>query len=148
MLTIALIRCFPHIVNLSCKAVLKAITKMDLATRNAPDYVPSEHAPDSTSSFLEAIRRDPIATVRTLVRTVRYSIAPDQHSNILLLTHFTVQIRASSIRRQYFSEALAAIKMKDYQLLRDIDIRWSSTLLMVDRAILLKRVHNSFCCGC
>jgi hypothetical protein len=44
---------------------------MDLATRNAPDYVPSEHAPDSTSSFLEAIRRDPIATVRTLVRTVR-----------------------------------------------------------------------------
>ena len=49
----------------------------------------------------------------------------------------SLKIRASSIRRQYFSEALAALKMKDYQLLRDVDTRWSSTLLMIDRALLL-----------
>jgi len=39
-------------------------------SKNAPDYVPSEHVLDSMSSFLEAIRHDPIATVWTLVHTV------------------------------------------------------------------------------
>ena len=54
----------------------------------------------------------------------------------------SLKIQASSIHRQYFSEALAALKMKDYQLLRDIDTRWSSTLLMIDRALLLRRVSD------
>jgi hypothetical protein len=30
--------------------------------------------------------------------------------------------------------------MKDLQLLRDVDTRWSSTLLMIERAILLREV--------
>ena len=54
----------------------------------------------------------------------------------------SLKIWASSIRHQYFSEALAALKMKDYQLLRDVDTRWSSTLLMIDRALLLWRVSD------
>jgi hypothetical protein len=56
-------------VNLSCKAVLKAITQIEFATRDAPDFVPSEQAPDAMS-FSESISRDPIATVRALVRVV------------------------------------------------------------------------------
>jgi hypothetical protein len=58
-----------------------------------------------------------------------------------------LQIRASSLRRQYFSEVLKALQMKDLQLLRDVDTRWSSTLInviMIDRAILLREVSNSF----
>ncbi|KAJ7204440.1 hypothetical protein GGX14DRAFT_323885, partial [Mycena pura] len=54
------------------------------------------------------------------------------------------QIRASSLRRQYFSEVLNALEMKDLQLLRDVDVRWSSTLLMVDRAILLRAAIDKF----
>ncbi|KAG1741415.1 ribonuclease H-like domain-containing protein [Suillus paluster] len=95
--------CFPHIVNLACKAVLKAITNIDFAKEDAEDYVPN------------AIKRDPIAT-----------------------------IRASSIRRQYFSAILKALEKKDLQLLRDIDIRWSSTLLMVERAITLQEAIRKF----
>lgn len=52
-------RCFPHIVNLACKAVLTAITNMDFAADDADDYEPG-------GAF-----RDPIATLRTLVRVVR-----------------------------------------------------------------------------
>ena len=54
----------------------------------------------------------------------------------------SLKIRASSIHRQYFSEALAALKIKDYQLLRDVDTRWSSTLLMIDCALLLQCVSD------
>ena len=54
----------------------------------------------------------------------------------------SLKIRASSICCQYFSEALAALKMKDYQLLRDVDTRWLSTLFMIDHALLLRRVSD------
>lgn len=51
-----------------------------------------------------------------------------------------MQIRASSLRRQYFTSILNALKQKDLQLLQDIDVRWSSTLLMVEHAIVLREV--------
>ncbi|KAJ6603666.1 hypothetical protein B0H10DRAFT_1740496, partial [Mycena sp. CBHHK59/15] len=59
-------------------------------------------------TFLDAIAPDPVATVWTSVRV----------------------IHASSLRHQYFSEVLKALQMKDLQLLRDVDMRWSSTLIM------------------
>ena len=51
-----------------------------------------------------------------------------------------IQIRASSLRRQYFSDVLKALKMKDLQLLCDVDTQWSSTLLMIEWALLLHEV--------
>ena len=63
-------RCFPHIVNLSCKAVLSAITSMEYAADNAPNYIPHGIAPHRSATFLDSISRDPIAMVRTLVRVV------------------------------------------------------------------------------
>ncbi|KAF7358762.1 HAT family dimerization domain-containing protein [Mycena sanguinolenta] len=110
------IRCFPHIVNLAVKAVLSAITNMDFAAPEAEDFVPNPTAPQTV---LDAIARDPIATVRTT-------------------------IRASSLRRQYFSEVLKALQKKDLQLLRDVDTRWSSTLIMIERAILLREAIDKF----
>ncbi|KAJ7433152.1 hypothetical protein FB451DRAFT_1064718, partial [Mycena latifolia] len=111
--------CFPHIVNLACKAVLGAITNMEFAAPEAGDFVPPVA---EATNFLDAINRDPVATIRTTVRV----------------------IRASSLRRQYFSEVLKALQQKDLQLLRDVDTRWSSTLLMVDRAILLREAIDKF----
>ncbi|KAF5343710.1 hypothetical protein D9758_016511 [Tetrapyrgos nigripes] len=63
-----------------------------------------------------SIRRDLIANLRTVIR----------------------MIRASSQRRDFFSECLAYIQMIDMELLRDVKNRWSSVLLMLLRAILLK----------
>lgn len=53
--------CFPHIVNLACKAVLTAITNLkyvDDTVENYEDYEPSIFNPDC------------IATIRSLVNTV------------------------------------------------------------------------------
>ena len=54
-----------------------------------------------------------------------------------------MQIRASSLRRQYFSDVLNSLEQKDLQLLRNVDTRWSSTLLMVERALILRLVSIS-----
>ncbi|KAJ6608504.1 ribonuclease H-like domain-containing protein, partial [Mycena sp. CBHHK59/15] len=117
------IRCFPHIVNLTCQAVLGVITDMDFAAPEAADFVP--RPADAAPTFMDTVRRDPVATVRTTVRV----------------------IRASSLRRQYFSDILKALQQKDLQLLRDVNTRWSSTLLMIDRAVLLREVRFSPACN-
>jgi hypothetical protein len=64
-------RCFPHVVNLACKAVLAAITNMDFARLDLPNFVP-----DNTAAFslYDAINKDPIATSRTLVCMVRIPV--------------------------------------------------------------------------
>lgn len=54
-----------------------------------------------------------------------------------------MQIRASSLRRQYFSDVLNSLEQKDLQLLRNVDTRWSSTLLIVERALILRLVSIS-----
>ena len=55
------ISCFPHIVNLACKAALAAITDLfyiDDTVEHYQDYEPSVH------------RKDCIATIRSLVNAV------------------------------------------------------------------------------
>lgn len=49
------------------------------------------------------------------------------------------QIRVSSLRRQHFSD-ISKQHGIDLQLLRDVDIRWSSTLYMIERALHLEKV--------
>ena len=53
--------------NLACKAVLTAITKLDFAKETARDYVPTG---PMAQTFVDAIKRDPIATSRSLIRGV------------------------------------------------------------------------------
>jgi hypothetical protein len=58
--------CFPHIVNLACKAALEAITEVQLAEASAPDY---EFPPTATLD-----EKDSIATLRSLIVSVCHSI--------------------------------------------------------------------------
>ena len=53
-------RCFPHVVNLACKAVLSAITSTSFAGTG-----------EREDNFFEYLDKDPIATLRKLVNAVR-----------------------------------------------------------------------------
>lgn len=57
-----LARCFPHIVNLACKAVIAAITNMDYARE------PRDEA--ERQAFMLGINGDAIATLRAFIRAV------------------------------------------------------------------------------
>jgi len=48
------------------------------------------------------------------------------------------QCRASSLRREAFSRLAKEWFVRELQLLRDMDVRWSSTFLMIERAVKLK----------
>ena len=50
------------------------------------------------------------------------------------------QIRASSVRHQQFSQIVKTFMGKDLQLLRDVDTRWSSAMLMIECALVLEEV--------
>jgi hypothetical protein len=52
--------------------------------------------------------------------------------------YHAIQIRASSQRREAFAVVQAETTNTKLELLRDLDIRWSSTLLMIDRALFLR----------
>jgi hypothetical protein len=106
-------RCGAHVVNLACGAILKAITNMGFAADDMADNFDPE---DNDSSSFNG--RDPIACLRKLIRS----------------------IRSSSLRLDYLQEAFDVVGTKPLQLIRDVVTRWSSTLLMVDRGILLKEV--------
>jgi hypothetical protein len=53
-------RCFPHVVNLACQAILSAITQMDYADEDLVDFDPET----------AGVNRDVIAMIRSLVRSV------------------------------------------------------------------------------
>ncbi|KAK7041157.1 HAT family dimerization domain-containing protein [Favolaschia claudopus] len=92
---------------------------MDFADPEAVDFDAHD---DTASSFLDAIDRDPIATIRTIIRL----------------------IRSSSLRRQFLSEIIATLGLKNLELLRDVITRWSSTLLMIDRSLVLRPAIDHF----
>ena len=92
-------RCFPHIVNLACHAILEAVTKLKYAAENAEDYVPNDEDP-VLATFEEALKRDPVATTRSLIRGVCLYIIPESavlsshrfshhHSNTNILQTFS-----------------------------------------------------------
>ena len=62
-----LYNCFPHIINLACKAVLAAITNIKYADDSAPSY--EDYEPSAFS-------HDCIANIRSLVNAVNSLISP------------------------------------------------------------------------
>lgn len=64
-----MLRCFPHIMNLAVKEVLKAITNIELAKENAADFQREQPTP-STANLATTLSHDPISTLRSLIRTV------------------------------------------------------------------------------
>ncbi|KAE9402645.1 hypothetical protein BT96DRAFT_816383, partial [Gymnopus androsaceus JB14] len=51
--------------------------------------------------------------------------------------------RASSQRREMFKDIVQSFRnLSDLELLRDVPTRWSSTLLMIERALYLCQARN------
>ena len=79
-------RCFLHIVNLACHAILKAVTKLKYAAKNAEDYVPKDEDP-VPATFKEVLKCDPVATTCSLIQGVSLYITPE--SAVLSLHRFS-----------------------------------------------------------
>ncbi|RDB20127.1 putative AC transposase [Hypsizygus marmoreus] len=122
------IRCFPHVVNLCVKAGLKQLTLVPSTEAPLPQLDSDEDINTleaEVAEFLRILADDPIAAMRQLV----------------------IALRASGQRREDFEKAIMegnagkkfgeGVLLRVVVLLKDMDVRWSSTFLMIDRGIEL-----------
>ena len=56
--------CFPHVVNLDCKAILSAISKLDYSSVNLDDSATDD------DTFMDSLKQDPIAAIQVLIKVV------------------------------------------------------------------------------
>ncbi|KAH9937936.1 hypothetical protein B0H21DRAFT_698741 [Amylocystis lapponica] len=108
------IRCFPHVVNVAVQTGLAQLTDVDKTI-----YVDDSMNPE----YQSALSNDVVAAARRLVSACR---ASGQRREDYL----------STIREGNSTHAFGeSIELPELELLRDVDTRWSSIFLMVDRVL-------------
>ncbi|KAI0363254.1 hypothetical protein BV20DRAFT_958674 [Pilatotrama ljubarskyi] len=122
------LRCFPHVVNISVQHGLRALgcgskkSDIDLQLGEA----------GRASGNAESDADDPPAHPRSLFPAARSLIAKARQSG--LHREEFAQILEECIKNQTFGEG---VEPSGKQLLRDVDTRWSSIFLMIDRLLSL-----------
>lgn len=119
-------RCFPHVVNIAVQTALKDLKE---GRTDPTNEMETSLSPDP--EYDDILRNDPVRRCRELVSTCRSS---DIRRADLLAT-----IKAGNMDSAWG----AGIELRLMQLLRDVETRWSSTFLMIDRAMELYPVSIS-----
>jgi hypothetical protein len=125
------LRCFPHVVNIAVKAALKELSKS--APDVTEDVVPFiwDHN-ENDSAYAIALDSDVVGKARSLVSACR---ASGQRREDLQST-----IKEGNSSRSFPDGK----ELRNVQLLRDMDVRWSSSYLMIDRVLELYPVCTKF----
>jgi hypothetical protein len=120
------IMCFPQVINICCQHVIADFTNVAL-TDAAGEFV-STHPrglPDQ-QMFEEAVKRDPVALGRNIVRVLRNSgQRRDLFDDIVRDGNDKGWFRAGTPPKP--------VKLPSVQLLRDVVTRWDSIYYMVRR---------------
>ncbi|KAJ7604850.1 ribonuclease H-like domain-containing protein, partial [Roridomyces roridus] len=106
------LRCFPHVINLAVGAFLTALSKIPTA---------------GGSGVWWALGGDPVAQARTLVTACRSS---GQRREALVRI-----IKAGNEAHDWGNVDDEEFELRVVGLLKDVDTRWSSTFLMIDRLL-------------
>ncbi|KAI8978312.1 hypothetical protein BD414DRAFT_516941 [Trametes punicea] len=116
------IRCFPHVVNISVQRSLRA-----LGCTSAPTELADDNNEEllCDPEYVNVLMQNPIRAARILINKARQSGQRREEF---------AQIVTECIKNQTFGEGVTP---SGTQLLRDVDTRWSSTFLMVDRLLSL-----------
>ena len=89
------------------------------------------HGSPDEQTFEEAVKRDPIALARVVVRAIRASgQRREQFSRIIL----------GGNTNNYFVVGDLVVKVPSLQLLRDVKTRWDSIYHMVQRLRIMRPV--------
>jgi hypothetical protein len=124
------IMCFAHVINICCQHTIKEFTNIDLS-ESSSDFIAEELLCLPRLQTIEnAVKRDPVALGRNIVRL----------------------LRSSGQRRETFDQLIRdgnksgwfETKVPELQLLRDVKTRWDSVYLMLRRLRELRPVR--YCC--
>jgi hypothetical protein len=121
------IMCFPHVVNICCQHVISDFTNIELS-ETAEDFVAALPAAiPQRQSYEDAVKRDPVALGRNIVRVMR---ASGQRRKALQDT-----IRDGNAKGWFRAEGNISeiIQLRSVELLRDVKTRWDSIYFMIKR---------------
>lgn len=125
------IMCLPHVINICCGHVIRKFTNEELAddSEDSDDaYLYAEEAPSSRQTFEEAIKRDPIALGRSIVRVIRASGQRRDSFEDLISSG-----NEKSWFRRKNGDKETIVQLKSLQLLHDVRTRWDSVFYMLRR---------------
>ncbi|KAH9844360.1 uncharacterized protein C8Q71DRAFT_697693 [Rhodofomes roseus] len=117
------IRCFPHVVNIAVQTGVRQLTDI-------PDDVYHDNVA-TTDPYLDALRADPVVQARDLVRVSRASQQRREE--------FQDTIKEGNTQKAFGDQPLP-----EAVLLQDVDTRWSSLYLMIDRVLELYQAVHKF----
>ncbi len=128
--------CFPHVVNIAVKHGLKHCTVLpwndpDLPLENYNDEIVKSIELVNDTIYCAALESDTVASARKVVEKLR---ASDGRRKELRATIVEGNLSGG------WGNPPVAIDL--LQLLKDVDTRWSSTFLMIDRVIELDLVSQ------
>ena len=133
----SLYRCFPHVINICCQHIVVEFTDAALVDVEASFDPAAPHMNPDLQMFEEAVKRDPIALGRVVVRTVRASGQRREH--------FCAVIKEGNSNKHFFLGDRVDIIVPDLQLLRDVKTRWDSIFFMISRLRVMRPVCGYFC---
>lgn len=120
-------RCFPHVVNIGCQRVVKELEEN-------PETPVLETSTSITSSqelcdYANALSTKPITKCRGLVGACRASGSRRRD--------LQEAIKSGNLKKDWMDSNGHAIILREVQLLRDCETRWSSTFFMLERVLEL-----------
>ena len=119
------IMCFPHVVNICCQHVISDFTNIQLA-ETAEDFVAALPAAlPQRQSYEDAVKHDPVALGRNVVRVMR---ASGQRRDALKDV-----IKDGNLKGWFQAERNPSeiIQLQSVGLLRDVKTRWDSIYFMI-----------------
>ncbi|KAJ2918846.1 hypothetical protein MD484_g1605, partial [Candolleomyces efflorescens] len=128
------IRCFPHIINLAVKSGLGLLTQLGVFD----EELDSEFLElMQNSTYISLLQSDVVKLARQLVNFIRDSGQRRED--------FESVIRSGNESKSWGSDDnQQPILLRIVGLLRDVDTRWSSTFLMIDRVLELRPAIQKF----
>jgi hypothetical protein len=126
------IMCFPHVVNICCQHIIAKFTNVAFGDLNGVAQLPS---PANDQSFDDAVKSDPIARGRNVVRVLRSSGQRREKFN---------EVIVDGNAKGWFLVADKVVQLPVVQLLRDVQTRWDSVYFMIRRIRQMRPVCHIF----
>jgi len=128
--------CFPHVVNICCQHIIKEFTNIELADIEEIRLTTLPNL-TNTPSYEDAVKRDPVACGRNVVRILQSSGQRRDAFNDIIKDGNT---------KGWFrvGDPPQVIQLRPLQLLHDVKTRWDSVYFMIRRLRELRPVSYYF----
>jgi alkylhydroperoxidase family enzyme len=126
------VMCFPHIMHICVTHVIESFTDADL-TAVAEAWVDAFPDDEDREAYAEAVRSDPVAMGRDIVKVIRASgLRRDEFLDI---------VRTGNLKNWFKAPTGESEQIPELELLCDVKSRWDSTYAMINRLRALRLVR-------